>query len=290
MKDLTGKRFGRLTVLRRSDKKYTDGTRMWDCICDCGTEGAYLVRSLINGKTRSCGCLARELSSKRELIDLTGKRFGRLTVIERAEDYVKKNGKEPRWKCLCDCGKTTIVSGNELKRGGVKSCGCLVREVDDISGEKFGHLTAIRFSHKQGRQTIWECKCDCGNTVLVDRSSLISGATISCGHIKEMVSIDNIKKASEEMIIENTNLYSLFKKKPPKNNSSGFTGVCRKDEKWAAYITFQKVRYYLGSYYDINDAAAVREMAEEKLHGDFLKWYKETKPEHWERMKAKGII
>jgi len=59
-----------------------------------------------------------------KVVDLTGKIFGRLTVIERAENDIR--GKS-RWKVLCDCGGTKIVPGNGLKRG-TKSCGCLNRE------------------------------------------------------------------------------------------------------------------------------------------------------------------
>lgn len=59
--------------------------------------------------------------SKR-LIDLTGKRFGKLVVIERAgnDKYHK-----PLWKCKCDCGNETIVSGAVLRRGDTTSCGCM---------------------------------------------------------------------------------------------------------------------------------------------------------------------
>lgn len=54
--------------------------------------------------------------------DLTGKRFNKLVVLERVENG---KGDKSRWRCLCDCGNETIVSGNNLKAGGVKSCGCL---------------------------------------------------------------------------------------------------------------------------------------------------------------------
>lgn len=56
------------------------------------------------------------------LKDLTGQKFALLTVISRVENDAK--GKA-YWKCLCDCGKTTIVSGSNLRSGAVKSCGCL---------------------------------------------------------------------------------------------------------------------------------------------------------------------
>lgn len=57
-----------------------------------------------------------------KLVDLTGKRFGRLTVIEQAGRT--KNGRV-KWKCICDCGKEAIVAGSCLTSGHTKSCGCL---------------------------------------------------------------------------------------------------------------------------------------------------------------------
>lgn len=57
-----------------------------------------------------------------KFIDLTGNRYSKLTVIERAENA---KGGIPVWKCLCDCGNVTLVRGQNLKSGAVKSCGCL---------------------------------------------------------------------------------------------------------------------------------------------------------------------
>lgn len=62
------------------------------------------------------------------LIDLTGKRFGKLTVIERAGTYRSENSpysSTPTWRCVCDCGKETIVIGRNLVSGATKSCGCM---------------------------------------------------------------------------------------------------------------------------------------------------------------------
>lgn len=59
--------------------------------------------------------------------DLTNKKFGRLTVIGQVEDYVNINTNihYARWRCKCDCGNYTEVDGSNLKRGTVRSCGCL---------------------------------------------------------------------------------------------------------------------------------------------------------------------
>lgn len=58
-------------------------------------------------------------------IDLTGKRFGRLTVLS-FEDVT--NGKNAKWRCLCDCGNYTLAQGSHLKAGNTRSCGCLVTD------------------------------------------------------------------------------------------------------------------------------------------------------------------
>lgn len=66
-RDLTGEKFGRLMVLKRSKDKITPKGvhyKMWDCLCDCGTRKDILENSLIRGKTKSCGCLSVELSKR----------------------------------------------------------------------------------------------------------------------------------------------------------------------------------------------------------------------------------
>lgn len=75
------------------------------------------------------------------LIDLTGRKFGRLTVIERVEDYVSPNGKhEIQWKCVCSCPDKTIciALGGNLRRGLKRSCGCLSRENTSNMFKKHG--------------------------------------------------------------------------------------------------------------------------------------------------------
>ena len=56
-----------------------------------------------------------------KLIDLTGKKFGRLTVVEQHD----RKGKHIRWTCKCDCGNIVHVMGQHLRSGRTKSCGCL---------------------------------------------------------------------------------------------------------------------------------------------------------------------
>lgn len=61
-----------------------------------------------------------------KLIDLVGKRFGRLLVV--SVDRTRRVGNNLPWNCICDCGAETSVSGQELRLGKTKSCGCYRKE------------------------------------------------------------------------------------------------------------------------------------------------------------------
>jgi hypothetical protein len=67
--------------------------------------------------------------------DLTGKRFGRLVVIED----IGHRGGVYYWRCRCDCGTERITRGNSLTIGRTKSCGCLHRELLAITKRRHGH-------------------------------------------------------------------------------------------------------------------------------------------------------
>lgn len=96
-----------------------------------------------------------------KLIDLTGQRFGRLVVVRKSDNVIKrKNGTRVLWECLCDCGNTTIVCGDALKSGNTKSCGCLhddtLREISTTHGFTSGK--------KERLYDIWaQMKMRCNN-------------------------------------------------------------------------------------------------------------------------------
>lgn len=120
--------------------------------------------------------------------DLTGRKFGRLAVVEPAEDRITPSGqRKPHWVCKCDCGSDVIVAGTHLKSGHTQSCGCLQGENTskakfiDIAGQRFGKLVALCPVKQYKNHTKWTCECDCGKYAYVDISSLLSGKTLSCG-------------------------------------------------------------------------------------------------------------
>lgn len=118
-KDLTGQKFGRLTVLSRSVRN-SNGAVTWLCACDCGKTKVVIGYNMTCGRTTSCGCYAKE--KPRKVNDLQGKRFGRLLVISRFGSTPKKQS--ATWLCLCDCGKSSVVMGGHLLSGNTSSCGC----------------------------------------------------------------------------------------------------------------------------------------------------------------------
>lgn len=63
------------------------------------------------------------------VVDYTGRRFGRLTVIKRAPNRFTSSGRSRVvWECLCDCGNTTFVDSSHFRGRIIKSCGCLKRD------------------------------------------------------------------------------------------------------------------------------------------------------------------
>ena len=96
-------------------------------------------------------------------MNLIGKRFGRLTVIDFAEDYVPpSNHHVAQWKCRCDCGNEIIVAQNHLRNNHTKSCGCLQKNTVSEKSKKHG-------MSKTRHHTIWKsmlsrCKTKTGGS------------------------------------------------------------------------------------------------------------------------------
>lgn len=220
--DLTGQRFGRLTVLERDYdyvKEHNLKTKSiyWKCQCDCGTIKSISGERLRKGETVSCGCYNRT----KRLIDLTGKRFGRWTVIEVDK---KASKSQICWKCRCDCGTIKSVMGQQLRNGTSKSCGCYNREQASNRmkqynesqrtikiGDKYGKLTVLSYAglkkekSRDKNESWYLCECECGTKKEIRGNDLIRGAVSSCGCIsslgesciKDILDANNIKYKRE---------------------------------------------------------------------------------------------
>lgn len=120
-KDLSGLKFGRLTCLEPTDQRRGSSV-VWKCKCECGTECYKPSKDLLDGKTKSCGCLQEESRHNAKIKLNKGERFGKLTVIEQTSE---SNDEGILWKCKCDCGGYKLASSYSLRIGRVNSCGCL---------------------------------------------------------------------------------------------------------------------------------------------------------------------
>lgn len=176
--------------IEKKQTKNGDNRYIAHCLCSCGKEKDVNLSHLKNGHTKSCGHLKQQPSEKR--VDLTGKQFGELRVLEMLYRYDYKNrGKLLTCaRCKCSCGKEIIVPARDLQVGHVKSCGCYRKKVMreshrvDLTGYRFGKLVVqemIWGSREEGTKTKARCLCDCGNEKIVPVSQLRMKQTSSCG-------------------------------------------------------------------------------------------------------------
>lgn len=125
IRDLIGRRFGRLLVTDGPLITTNPSCYAWGCLCDCGQIAVIRGPNLVHKNTISCGCRRAEILGPKAIVyDLTDKRFGRLLVVARAASI----NKQTAWKCRCKCGNTAVVRSAYLRSGKTTSCGCFQRE------------------------------------------------------------------------------------------------------------------------------------------------------------------
>lgn len=235
--DLLGKKFGTLTVVKQLNER-ENGYCVWLCRCSCGKEIKANSKKLTRGQTFCEKCSPKK-NMKRGAIaeDLRGQRFGKLQVLQRAENRKGRTA----WLCQCDCGNVKTVLTRDLKTGKVRSCGCLSHRKGkkNIAGRRFGNLTALYPTDRRNEKgsVYWHCQCDCGNEIEVSEDGLVWGNYQSCGCLKrEMQS-----KISQQLTrIDGTCIEILEHRKHRKDNKSGFRGVYQmKTGKYRVSIGFK---------------------------------------------------
>ncbi|NWO12705.1 hypothetical protein [Virgibacillus sp.] len=174
--DITGERYGKLTVLE--ELKQHGSKRRWLCKCNCGNLAIVLMDSLRSGNTRSCGCLKPERSAEVNTRDLINKKFNKLTVIKKLGTH--PSTKSILWLCKCECGNYSKVTTANLVSGNTMSCGCSRKRID-ITSHQYGHLKVIKEVESKGYTRRWLCKCECGKEITVNMSDLRNGNVQSCG-------------------------------------------------------------------------------------------------------------
>lgn len=236
--------------------------------------------------------------------DLTGRVFGRLTVLEQAEDYIDSKGRHyDRWLCECSCEKHNkkIVRGSDLRGQHILSCGCLMREkassvnkkynewIDEVFSDEHGEYK-IGITNNTGRQFYVDiedfdllkeyCWCECKiqdkqysllkaydpATKKLVRMSKVLGCL---GYDHEDRNTFNNRRYNLRpcTILENAKNIST-----PKDNTSGFIGVSWRDKykKWIVRISDRpRHQIYLGAFDNKYDAIKTRLQAEADYYGEF---------------------
>lgn len=274
--DLSNQQFGKLTAISR-----IKGTQ-WLCQCECGETlkvGAYYLKK---GRITNCGCVH----------DLTGKKFGRLTVIAKAG---KGADNRFQWKCICECGKEKIVSGESLKKGTTRSCGCLLREKKKVEkpkkynkfkdcGDYFTFYTNKGFFYIDREDFNWvyndyywyQNKMGYvfarkqGKNVSLHRLVMNCPKGLEVDHIKTENKFDN--RRSNLRI--GTHQENMRNRKMSKANKSGFVGVYWRPitQSWEVKIGDK----YLGRYNSYEEAVIVRKDAEKKYFGEWSYEYSQN--------------
>lgn len=221
-------------------------------------------------------------------IDLTGQKFGRLTVISKAENPSEAHIK---WLCKCECGNFITTRGTSLRSGITKSCGCLVsdkvRELNkanrkyntyDLSGNYgIGYASNTNepfYFDLEDYDTIkdycWYSNSD-GYLCSRENNKEINMHRFIMNENNPDIEVDHFNRDRKDNRKKNlrslTREHNNWNKGLQTNNESGVTGVRfnKKAQKWVAYI----MRKHLGTFNNFEDAVKARERAERKYFGEY---------------------
>ena len=155
--EIAGMHFGEWNVI---DDNIVNGKVL--CRCSCGVERQVNLNNLKNGLSTNCG-------HKRLNIDILGKHFGEWEVLE----YIGKN----KYKCRCSCGVEKSIRKYDLTSGVTKSCGH--KNLDkNLVGRRINDWTILEYVGN----SMYKCRCSCGEIKNIQGYTITSGRSKSCGH------------------------------------------------------------------------------------------------------------
>jgi hypothetical protein len=178
IKDLTDKRFGRLSVVKYEGPptEQREGSR-WLCSCMCGNQIISSTSLLNSGKVRSCGCLATQRQKHKPNSELLGKQYGKLTIIDFSAE------RSYRLICRCECGNVVESRYYDLRDGKTSACGCLQRrrgqENPNYKGGDKRQRPITRIEYKTWRKSVY-CRDNYTCQSCFDRGKNLNAHHLDC--------------------------------------------------------------------------------------------------------------
>lgn len=228
--------------------------------------------------------------------NLTGKIFGRLKVLEQAEDYISRDGTHyAQWLCQCNCEKNEpiIVRGICLRQGKTKSCGCIKKEIEyerskkpnryDLSGEYgvgYTNNTNKEFyfdleDYDKIKKYYWYENVDNNGYHSVKARDFELNCYIKMPWVIAGKNYDHRNRNPfdnrKSNLRKSTYLENVRNHSTRKDNTSGFSGISwdKNAFRWRAYIYINRKQIYLGVFENKEDAIKIRLRAEKEHFGEF---------------------
>ncbi len=179
-----GARYGRLVLLAEGGVKTNpSGVKVRQALvrCDCGVEREVHWGNLRHGQVQSCGC---RLGLSRPAEVQIGERYGQLVILGEAPKKQYKTTQVKQVSVRCDCGVERAVGVNGVKRGTIKSCGCLRRKNPGAprlvvpTGARYGNLVVLgEVDERRYGQRVFNVMCNCGTErkIVLDSLGKLSG-------------------------------------------------------------------------------------------------------------------
>lgn len=308
--DLTGQRFGKLTVLEPADN--VAAKTAWLCRCDCGKEAVVTTQRLRDGRRTSCGCDKELFGEPPSAIGRASLTYIDGTCVEMIRtrpvrsnntsgvtgvDWLASKG---RWRAtICFKGKRRYLGSYEKLEDAVKARKRAEEEVFEpflsaCAGEvppsglrpieeacppvarDYNDQRLDLAGERFGMLTVLEPAENIGAmTAWRCRCDCGKELAVMTGHLRSGQTSCGCKPSCN--FVDGTCIELLRAKTIRKNNTSGVTGVDwnASANKWKASICFKGKRHYLGCYANFEDAVKARKMAEERYHDSFVREFDE---------------
>lgn len=271
--DIVGNKYSRLTVTEFAGRNKRNRL-MYRCICDCGNGVTVQRDCLLQGNTRSCGCI-RGLQTPEDLI---GSVYGKITVAEYIGKKTLANGKRGHfYRCHCECGNDVEISRRTLLSGRINECGSCARIVKEndyyryictngeswIFDEQDLEFVKSRRWHINGR---YPCSyIDYGQKAF---HALVLGT--GPGEYVDHINRDTLDNRRKNWRIA-TPLQNTQNRKLNATNTSGYKGVhfAKENGKYRAAIKANHKYKHLGYFVNPEDAARAYDEAARFYFGEF---------------------